>query len=99
VVVVVLGSPAPAIFSFFSGDKAVQTAQGTYMVYVHAGTNPFDTITQAVKCVFLLLISITLLVMCVYGNCYYLKPSTNLFTRISQELLQYKPIVLQYTNI
>jgi len=29
----------------------VQTAQGTYMVYVHAGTNPFDTITQAVKCV------------------------------------------------
>ncbi|XP_062212783.1 probable galactinol--sucrose galactosyltransferase 2 [Phragmites australis] len=34
-----------------SGDKAVQTAQGTYMVYVHAGTNPFDTITQAVKVV------------------------------------------------
>jgi len=32
----------------------VQTAQGTYMVYVHAGTNPFDTITQAVKCVFFL---------------------------------------------
>nr|CAB3497751.1 unnamed protein product [Digitaria exilis]CAB3504028.1 unnamed protein product [Digitaria exilis] len=24
---------------------------GTYMVYVHAGTNPFDTITQAVKVV------------------------------------------------
>ncbi|KAF8646180.1 hypothetical protein HU200_065939 [Digitaria exilis] len=36
--------------TFESGDKAVQTAQGTYMVYVHAGTNPFDTITQAVKC-------------------------------------------------
>uniref|UniRef100_A0A0E0KKJ1 galactinol--sucrose galactosyltransferase n=1 Tax=Oryza punctata TaxID=4537 RepID=A0A0E0KKJ1_ORYPU len=34
-----------------SGDKAVQTAQGTYMVYMHAGTNPFDTITQAVKVV------------------------------------------------
>ncbi|CAN6308801.1 unnamed protein product [Urochloa humidicola] len=34
-----------------SGDKAVRTAQGTYMVYVHAGTNPFDTITQAVKVV------------------------------------------------
>ncbi|XP_052146500.1 probable galactinol--sucrose galactosyltransferase 2 [Oryza glaberrima] len=34
-----------------SGDKAVQTAQGTYMVYVHAGANPFDTITQAVKVV------------------------------------------------
>ncbi|CAL4927966.1 unnamed protein product [Urochloa decumbens] len=34
-----------------SGDKAVQTQQGTYMVYVHAGTNPFDTITQAVKVV------------------------------------------------
>ncbi|KAF8708535.1 hypothetical protein HU200_029901 [Digitaria exilis] len=37
--------------TFESGDKAVQTAQGTYMVYVHAGTNPFDTITQAVKVV------------------------------------------------
>ncbi|CAD6215103.1 unnamed protein product [Miscanthus lutarioriparius] len=34
-----------------SGDKAVQTAQGTYMVYVHAGTNPFDTIAQAVRVV------------------------------------------------
>ncbi|KAF0910938.1 hypothetical protein E2562_005335 [Oryza meyeriana var. granulata] len=34
-----------------SGDKAVQTAQGTYMVYMHAGTNPFDAITQAVKVV------------------------------------------------
>ncbi|CAN6322212.1 unnamed protein product [Urochloa humidicola] len=34
-----------------SGDKAVQTEQGTYMVYVHAGTNPFDTIAQAVKVV------------------------------------------------
>lgn len=34
-----------------AGDKAVQTAQGTCMLYVHAGTNPFDTITQAVKCV------------------------------------------------
>ncbi|ONM10616.1 putative galactinol--sucrose galactosyltransferase 2 [Zea mays] len=34
-----------------SGDKAVQTAQGTCMLYVHAGTNPFDTITQAVKVV------------------------------------------------
>ena len=48
-------SPAPAIFLFCfvargrAGDKEVQTAQGTYMVYVHAGTNPFDTITQAVK--------------------------------------------------
>ncbi|TVU44474.1 hypothetical protein EJB05_03917 [Eragrostis curvula] len=34
-----------------SGDKAVQTAQAANMVYVHAGTNPFDTITQAVKVV------------------------------------------------
>ncbi|XP_015694560.2 probable galactinol--sucrose galactosyltransferase 2 [Oryza brachyantha] len=34
-----------------SGDKAVQTEQGVNMVYVHAGTNPFDTITQAVKAV------------------------------------------------
>jgi raffinose synthase len=34
-----------------SGDKAVQTAQAANMVYVHAGTNPFATITQAVKVV------------------------------------------------
>ncbi|VAH73636.1 unnamed protein product [Triticum turgidum subsp. durum] len=34
-----------------SGDKAVQTEQGMNSVYVHAGTNPFDTITQAVKAV------------------------------------------------
>uniref|UniRef100_J3LTZ8 galactinol--sucrose galactosyltransferase n=1 Tax=Oryza brachyantha TaxID=4533 RepID=J3LTZ8_ORYBR len=34
-----------------SGDKAVQTAQGTHMVYMHAGANPFDAITQAVKVV------------------------------------------------
>ncbi|KAL6839028.1 hypothetical protein ACP4OV_031082 [Aristida adscensionis] len=34
-----------------SGDKAVQTEQGTSMVYLHAGDNPFDTITGAVKAV------------------------------------------------
>lgn len=34
-----------------SGDKAVETEQGMNNVYVHAGTNPFDTITQAVKAV------------------------------------------------
>nr|QIK01717.1 putative galactinol--sucrose galactosyltransferase 2 [Lolium arundinaceum] len=34
-----------------SGDKAVQTEQGMNNVYIHAGTNPFDTITQAVKAV------------------------------------------------
>uniref|UniRef100_A0A453E8A9 galactinol--sucrose galactosyltransferase n=1 Tax=Aegilops tauschii subsp. strangulata TaxID=200361 RepID=A0A453E8A9_AEGTS len=34
-----------------SGDKAVQTEQGMNSVYIHAGTNPFDTITQAVKAV------------------------------------------------
>uniref|UniRef100_A0A0E0LIE5 galactinol--sucrose galactosyltransferase n=1 Tax=Oryza punctata TaxID=4537 RepID=A0A0E0LIE5_ORYPU len=34
-----------------SGDKAVQTEQGVNMVYIHAGTNPFDTITQAIKAV------------------------------------------------
>jgi hypothetical protein len=27
----------------------VQTEQGMNNVYIHAGTNPFDTITQAVK--------------------------------------------------
>ncbi|KAL6639538.1 hypothetical protein ACP70R_023268 [Stipagrostis hirtigluma subsp. patula] len=34
-----------------SGDKAVQMEQGTNMVYIHAGDNPFDTITGAVKAV------------------------------------------------
>ncbi|XP_037404532.1 probable galactinol--sucrose galactosyltransferase 2 [Triticum dicoccoides] len=34
-----------------SGDKAVQTEQGMNSLYIHAGTNPFDTITQAVKAV------------------------------------------------
>ncbi|CAM0884170.1 unnamed protein product [Alopecurus aequalis] len=34
-----------------SGDKAVQTEQGMNNVYIHAGTNPFDTITQAVRAV------------------------------------------------
>uniref|UniRef100_A0A0E0E914 galactinol--sucrose galactosyltransferase n=1 Tax=Oryza meridionalis TaxID=40149 RepID=A0A0E0E914_9ORYZ len=34
-----------------SGDKAVQTEQVVNMVYIHAGTNPFDTITQAIKAV------------------------------------------------
>ncbi|KAH0912301.1 hypothetical protein HID58_035622 [Brassica napus] len=32
-----------------SGDKAVETSQGTHLVYVHAGTNPFEVITQSVK--------------------------------------------------
>jgi len=36
-----------------SGDKAVQTEQGMNNVYIHAGANPFDTITQAVKYVLL----------------------------------------------
>eukprot|EP00262_Sarcandra_glabra_P016005 TRINITY_DN5066_c0_g1_i1.p1 TRINITY_DN5066_c0_g1~~TRINITY_DN5066_c0_g1_i1.p1 ORF type:complete len:776 (-),score=86.54 TRINITY_DN5066_c0_g1_i1:238-2565(-) len=34
-----------------SGDVAVQTKQGLYMVYMHAGTNPFEVISQAVKAV------------------------------------------------
>ncbi|CAD6220638.1 unnamed protein product [Miscanthus lutarioriparius] len=34
-----------------SGDKAVQTEQGAHMVYLHAGDNPFDTVTAAVKAV------------------------------------------------
>ncbi|PKA45603.1 putative galactinol--sucrose galactosyltransferase 2 [Apostasia shenzhenica] len=32
-----------------SGDKEVETTQGLYMVYVHAGSNPFEVINQAVK--------------------------------------------------
>ncbi|PIA48383.1 hypothetical protein AQUCO_01400771v1 [Aquilegia coerulea] len=32
-----------------SGDKGVQTNQGLHLVYMHAGTNPFEVINQAVK--------------------------------------------------
>ncbi|GLT88228.1 hypothetical protein SLE2022_062630 [Rubroshorea leprosula] len=34
-----------------SGDSAVETNQGLYLVYMHAGTNPFEVINQAVKAV------------------------------------------------
>ncbi|CAI9099979.1 OLC1v1036884C2 [Oldenlandia corymbosa var. corymbosa] len=34
-----------------SGDNAVVTNQGMYLVYIHAGTNPFQVINQAVKAV------------------------------------------------
>ncbi|GKV32594.1 hypothetical protein SLEP1_g41188 [Rubroshorea leprosula] len=32
-----------------SGDNVVETNQGLYLVYMHAGTNPFEVINQAVK--------------------------------------------------
>ncbi|KAL5540838.1 hypothetical protein UlMin_043808 [Ulmus minor] len=34
-----------------SGDNAVETNQGLCLVYMHAGTNPFEVINQAVKAV------------------------------------------------
>ncbi|KAK7396251.1 hypothetical protein VNO78_17123 [Psophocarpus tetragonolobus] len=34
-----------------SGDTDVETDQGLHMVYMHAGTNPFEVINQAVKAV------------------------------------------------
>ncbi|XAR68535.1 Galactinol--sucrose galactosyltransferase [Bertholletia excelsa] len=34
-----------------SGDNAVETSQGLYLVYMHAGMNPFEVIYQAVKAV------------------------------------------------
>ncbi|XP_006489932.2 probable galactinol--sucrose galactosyltransferase 2 [Citrus sinensis] len=34
-----------------SGDNAVETNQGLYLVYTHAGPNPFEVISQAVKAV------------------------------------------------
>ncbi|XP_047317130.1 probable galactinol--sucrose galactosyltransferase 2 [Impatiens glandulifera] len=34
-----------------SGDKAVETDHGLSLVYIHAGTNPFEVIYQAVKSV------------------------------------------------
>ncbi|ERN00911.1 hypothetical protein AMTRI_Chr03g139800 [Amborella trichopoda] len=36
---------------FESGDKEVRTSQGLHMVYMHAGTNPFEVINHAVKAV------------------------------------------------
>ncbi|KAK4404877.1 putative galactinol--sucrose galactosyltransferase 2 [Sesamum angolense] len=33
-----------------SGDNAVETDQGLHLVYMHAGTNPFEVINQAVNC-------------------------------------------------
>lgn len=33
----------------FAGDSAVETNQGLHTVYLHAGTNPFEVINQAVK--------------------------------------------------
>ncbi|XP_020219140.1 probable galactinol--sucrose galactosyltransferase 2 [Cajanus cajan] len=34
-----------------SGDPAVETNHGLHLVYMHAGTNPFEVINQAVKAV------------------------------------------------
>lgn len=34
-----------------SGDSAVQTNQGLHSVYMHAGTNPFEVINEAIKAV------------------------------------------------
>ncbi|KAI4300775.1 hypothetical protein L6164_034111 [Bauhinia variegata] len=34
-----------------SGDNAVETSQGLHLVYMHAGTNPFEVINQSVKAV------------------------------------------------
>lgn len=34
-----------------SGDTAVQTSEGFNLVYVHAGTNPYEVVNQAVKAV------------------------------------------------
>ncbi|URD95044.1 Raffinose synthase or seed imbibition protein Sip1 [Musa troglodytarum] len=34
-----------------SGDEEVETKQGMHMVYMHAGANPFEVISQAVKVV------------------------------------------------
>ncbi|XP_019154545.1 PREDICTED: probable galactinol--sucrose galactosyltransferase 2 isoform X1 [Ipomoea nil] len=36
---------------FESGDSSVETNQGLYLVYMHAGPNPFEVINQAVKAV------------------------------------------------
>ena len=35
----------------FAGDNDVVTRQGINLVYIHAGTNPFEVINQAVKAV------------------------------------------------
>lgn len=37
------------MFLDVAGDESVETKQGNYLVYMHAGTNPFEVINQAVK--------------------------------------------------
>ncbi|KAK9671035.1 hypothetical protein RND81_12G002400 [Saponaria officinalis] len=32
-----------------SGDTAIQTSEGLHLVYMHAGTNPYEVVNQAVK--------------------------------------------------
>ena len=36
----------------------METSQGTHLVYVHAGTNPFEVITQSVKYVWRINLSV-----------------------------------------
>lgn len=33
----------------FAGDDAVETNQGLCLLYMHAGTNPFEVINQSIK--------------------------------------------------
>lgn len=42
------GSDTTLLF-WVTGDTAVQTRQGLHLVYVHAGTNPYEVVNQAVK--------------------------------------------------
>lgn len=37
------------VYFDFAGDSSVETNQGLYLVYMHAGPNPFEVINQAVK--------------------------------------------------
>lgn len=39
----------PHICVGFAGDCAVETNQGLHLVYISAGTNPFQLINQSVK--------------------------------------------------
>lgn len=38
-----------SLYHLVAGDNTVETDQGLNLVYMHAGTNPFEVINQAVK--------------------------------------------------
>ena len=57
--------------NFIAGDNAVETNQGLHLIYMHAGTNPFEVVYQAVKYVSPFQCIENLLISCKYLNASY----------------------------